>query len=193
MEVIFGGPVRDLLEPFIWKDMIVYGEICGYVDGTTKMIQKGHDYGCRPGEWKFMPYRIVTIKKNKRVEWNLDEVNNWTDSVISSFIRMGQYDQAHKLMPTTILYQGLFKNLYYDIPIDGDWNINVLERMKSDTDFLGMEKQEPLCKMKAPREGVVIRKIDDSIPRAWKLKSAAHYDLEKKSHDAGDDDIEEES
>ena len=28
---------------------------------------------------------------------------------------------------------------------------------------------------------------------SWKLKSAAHYDLERKNHDAGEGDIEEES
>ena len=65
--------------------------------------------------------------------------------------------------------------------------------MKNDKERFGMELQEPLCKMKAPREGLVIRINDDSIARAWKLKTAAHYDLERKSHDSGESDIEEES
>jgi hypothetical protein len=187
------GPVRDLLEPFIRKNMIVYGEICGYVEGTTKMIQKGHDYGCRPGQWKFMPYRIVEIRGKKRIEWDLEDVVDWTNGVIRNYVSNGEYDQAHKLIPVTIIYQGPLKKLYPDIPVDGDWNINVLERMKGDTELLGMEVQEPLCKMKAPREGVVIRKIGDEIPRAWKLKSALHYELEKKAHDSGEGDMEEES
>lgn len=187
------GPVRDLLEPYIHKNMIVYGEICGYVEGTTKMIQKGHDYGCRPGEWKFMPYRIVEIKRKERIEWDVEEVAYWTRGVKLNLQLNGRQTDSNKLVPITILYQGLFKDLYPDIKIDGDWNINLLERMKGDTKLLGMEVQEPLCKMKAPREGVVIRINNDKIPRAWKLKSAAHYDLEKKNHDAGEHDIEEES
>ena len=170
--------------------MIVYGEICGYVEGTTKMIQKGHDYGCRPGEWKFMPYRIVQIKGKKRIEWDLSDVVDWTHWVQQSLYGFAPW-LVDKIMPATILYEGPLGLLYPDIERDGDWNINLLERMKNDKELLGMEVQEPLCKMKAPREGVVIRKIGDEIPRAWKLKSAAHYELEKKSHDAGEADIEE--
>ena len=187
------GPVRDLLEPYINKNMIVYGEICGYVGGTTKMIQKGHDYGCRPGEWKFMPYRIVEIKRKERIEWDVEEVAYWTRGVKLNLQLNGRQTDSDKLVPITILYQGLLKDLYPDIEIDGDWNINLLERMKSDKKLLGMEVQEPLCKMKAPREGVVIRKVGDEFPRAWKLKSALHYELEKKAHDSGEHDMEEES
>lgn len=187
------GPVRDLLEEFIPRDTTIYGEICGYVEGTTKMIQKGHDYGCKPGQWKFMPYRIVTNYKKERIEWGVDEVIIWTNSVINKLHTEGRYSDAGKIIPMTLVYEGRFGDMYKDVPEDKNWNINILERMKNDRDIIGMECQEPLCKMKAPREGVVIRKINDNVARAWKLKSAAHYELEKKSHDAGDSDMEEES
>ena len=45
--------------------------------------------------------------------------------------------------------------------------------------------------MRAPREGIVIRKDDDPIAEAFKLKTAAHYNREAKQHDDGEVDIEE--
>lgn len=45
--------------------------------------------------------------------------------------------------------------------------------------------------MRAPREGIVIRKNDDPIAEAFKLKTAAHYNREAKQHDDGEVDIEE--
>ena len=189
------GPVRDLLEPYINKGMIVYGEIVGYVAGTTKMIQKGHDYGCKPGEWKFMPYRIEFVdRKGNRKEANLKGVITWTECLKRYIKYKGDEKGAERIMPCTLLYDGFLGDLYTDLNYDDEnWNLDLLERMKSDEKILGMELQEPLCKMKAPREGVVIRINNDDHPRAWKLKSKAHYDLEKKSHDAGEGDIEEES
>ena len=189
------GPVRDLLAPYIREGMIVYGEICGYIEGTTKMIQKRHDYGCEPGQWKFMPYRIVNVnKKGKRTEWNLSDVVRWTDWVINDMLLKDKPDDARKLMSCIILYDGRLGDLYPDLDEkDEQWSLNLLERMKKDKELLGMEIKEPLCKMGAPREGVVIRKNDDPDPQAWKLKSDAHYILERMNHDNGDEDIEEES
>lgn len=189
------GPVRDILKDYISPGMIIYGEICGYVEGTTKMIQKGHDYGCKPGQWKFMPYRISQVDKNgKHTEWNLNRVVSWTRMLKNCLMEEHKIKESEHIMECTVIYSGLLGNLYPEIDHDKeDWNINLLEKMKNDKDILGMEVQEPLCKMKAPREGVVIRINDDLIPRAWKLKSAAHYDLEKKSHDSGERDIEEDA
>ena len=189
------APVRDLLGEHIEKGMIIYGEIVGYVESTTKMIQKGHDYGCVPGEWKFMPYRIVEVdRKGNRKEWNLKEVADWTDNLKAHLATSHQYHGVKHLMTVPILYNGPFGYLYSDLNCDDEnWNLMLLEKMKNDKEILGMECQEPLCKMKAPREGVVIRINDDPTPRAWKLKSMAHYDLERKSHDTGEQDIEEES
>ena len=51
------GYINNIIEPFIPQGMSVYGEIMGYVPGSDKFIQKGHDYGCVVGECKLMPYR----------------------------------------------------------------------------------------------------------------------------------------
>lgn len=189
------GPVRDLLEGHIQKGMIVYGEIVGYVAGTTKMIQKGHDYGCKPGEWKFMPYRIVEVsRRGKRHEWNLAKVVEWTEDLKTHLAIKHKYQGVSQIMITPVLYDGLLGELYPDLNTeDENWNLNLLERMKNDKERLGMELQESFCKMKAPREGVVIRINNDEFPRAWKLKTKAHEELNKKNKDAGEHDMEEES
>ena len=63
--------------------------------------------------------------------------------------------------------------------------------MKDDKNMLGMELDEPLCKNKVPREGVVIRIEGDRFKRAWKLKCKRHYECEAKAHDNDEIDIEE--
>ena len=71
------------------------------------------------------------------------------------------------------------------------WRTKWLESMKNDKTMLEMECDEPLCKNKVPREGVVIRKCNDKVSEAFKLKSAAHYNIERKQHDKGETDMEE--
>ena len=189
------GPVRDLLADHIDPGMIVYGEIVGYVNGTTRMIQKGHDYGCAPGQWKFMPYRIVQVnRKGERKEWNLKDVVRWTEDLKDHLAIRHRGYGLNRIMSCTILYDGPLGELYPDIPVESeDWNLQLLERMKNDKERFGMELQEPLCQMKAPREGIVIRINNDEFARAWKLKTIAHEELTRKSHDAGEHDMEEES
>ena len=94
-------------------------------------------------------------------------------------------------MPLNILYHGPLKDMYDDLDVENHFHENLLERMKNDKEWLLMEKNEPMCKNKVPREGVVIRIDDDICPRAWKLKSKAHYNLEALAHDNDEVDIEE--
>ncbi len=69
------GEWNEILKNHIQQGMTVYGEIVGYVPGTTKMIQKDYDYGCQPGESKFMPYRITQeVEDGKKYEYEVFEV-----------------------------------------------------------------------------------------------------------------------
>jgi hypothetical protein len=63
--------------------------------------------------------------------------------------------------------------------------------MKKDKDLILMELDEPMCKNKVPREGVVVRIVGDKFSRAWKLKSLRHYGKEAEAHDKGEVDMEE--
>ena len=225
-EDIHGCVARDFAQ-FLSPGMTVYGEIVGYFEGTDKLIQKDHDYGCQPGHWKFMPYRITqTNQYGDVVEWEVDRVMKWTSDLI--WRCDGQHQElVDKILPMQLLYHGragdMYDNLYARVAVGlseaeyesekrrypsdelpwylqtpenyviHHWRTAWLDTMRNDTTFLGLEKREPMCKNKVPREGVVIRKCRDKQAEAFKLKSAAHYHLEMMQHDAGETDIEEES
>ena len=53
-----------------------------------------------------------------------------------------------------------------------------------------MEMDEPLCKTKVPREGFVLRKANDPVSEAWKLKTDRFKLREASQIDAGEVDIE---
>ena len=181
------GAVNDMLSPYIREGYTIYGEIVGYVPNTNKFIQKNHDYGCNVGEWKFMPYRITyTDEYSNKIEFEISEVDEWTRKLVYDHPEL-----ADKIMFLNIFYSGPFKDLYPDIEVNEQWHNNLLERMKNDKTLFLMEENEPLCKNKVPREGIVIRKQKDIFARAWKLKSKAHYAMECKSKDKGEVDIEE--
>lgn len=193
------GCVNKVFEKFLSPGMTVYGEIVGYIEGTSQMIQAKHDYGCEPGQWKFMPYRItMTDETGKKVEYNVEEVQTWIHCILDSFGNEKAYQPGAKwytykdcLMPLNILYHGPLKYMYPDLDVENHFHENLLERMKNDKTMLLMEKDEPMCKNKVPREGIVIRIDDDICPRAWKLKSKRHYNLEAEAHDKDEVDIEE--
>ena len=181
------GCVNSVFSPFIEEGLPVYGEIVGYLEGSDKMIQKNHDYGCKPGEWKFMPYRITeTDKYGNKIEWDVDKVDEWTRNLVTQ-----NPEIADKVMFLNILYYGRLGDLYPDLDTETHWHSNLLARMKADKDKFLMELDEPMCKNKVPREGVVIRKVGDPLARAWKLKSLRHYGKEAEAHDKGEVDIEE--
>lgn len=181
------GEVNEVISPYIEDGFTVYGEIVGYVPGSDKMIQKNHDYGCKRGEWKFMPYRIThTDEFGNKNEFELYEVDEWTRNLVTDHPEI-----ADKIMFLDIVYSGKLMDLYPDIPVETHWHANVLARMKTDKDRFLMEEDEPMCKNKVPREGIVVRVVGDSLARAWKLKTMRHYGKEAEAHDKGEVDIEE--
>ena len=177
------GEVNKIIEPLLDDNMTIYGEIVGYVPCTQTYIQKNHDYGCKPGEWKFMPYRINECGR----EWDVKDVINWTITHIESYPELKQY-----LMPMDLLYCGLVKDMYPQIDhTKENWKNEFLACIKNDKDRFGMELDEPLCKNKVPREGIVIRINGDQFNRAWKVKTMRHYGIEAEQHDKGEVDMEE--
>jgi hypothetical protein len=171
--------------PLLSEGMTLYGEIVGYVTGSTSMIQKGYDYGCKIGENILMPYRITTTDiDGNHTEWNLQDVYKWTLKVLEEHPEL-----EGKIKPIKILYHGRLGDLYPDLDLEQHWNQNVLSRLEEDKQF-GMEMNEPMCKTKVPREGIVIRIEDDVKAEAFKLKTTAFRLREAKQVDAGEVDME---
>lgn len=176
----------NLLYPYLIDGMEVFSEIVGYVTGSQSMIQKGYDYGCAPGTNKIMPYRITVNNPNGGVtEWDVMEVYGWTLQLLKEHPEL-----KDKVVPIDILYHGTLGNLYPDIDIADHWNENVLAAMKNDKVHFKMEENEPSCKNKVPREGIVIRIDGDDRSEAWKLKCENFKFRESTQYDAGEVDVE---
>lgn len=180
----------QVLKNYIPEGFTIYGEIVGYVPGSNKMIQKGFDYGCKPGENKLMIYRISRMYEGKKYEYNVMDVKGWTLKLIDSLKEDGLYDIADRIHIIDILYHGKLYDLYPKIKLDSDWNSNVLEAMKNDTETLGMELNEPLCRNKTPREGIVLRIDNDPINEAFKLKCLSFLSTEARNIDKSEVDME---
>ena len=183
---VWGCVNRDF-SPYISEGMTVYGEIVGYLEGSQQMIQKNHDYGCKPGCWKFMPYRITeTDEFGNKTECDIDKVDEWTRNLVAEHPEL-----ADKTMFLNIVYYGRLGDLYPDLDPTNHWHSNLLARMKTDTKRFKMEMNEPMCKNKVPREGIVVRIVGDPLARAWKLKCQSHYARECKENDEGIVNIED--
>lgn len=185
---------NDALKDFIPEGVTLYGELVGYIDGSNKCIQSKHDYGCKPGKWAVMPYRITyTNEKGDVTEASVPAVNRITREIKSQLKDAGLDDSI--LMEMEIKYQGRAGDMYnlYKGGSVSEWRQQWLEKMRNDREWLLMEESEPLCVNKVPREGYVIRIYDDPLARAWKLKSKAHFAKETAALDKGETNIEDQA
>jgi hypothetical protein len=172
------------LKPFIKKDMTIYFEIVGYVEGE-RFIQKDYNYGCKPGEHKNYIYRITTTNpQGFVVEW--------------SMLQVQQFCKANGLNAVPLLYYGRAKNLFVEFSFltetkddrDKDlWRNKFLESLTE-------KYLEKICEdcgdgKNIPDEGIVLRKESLSI-ECWKHKSSLFKLRETKLLDTEEVDIEEE-
>ena len=171
-----------LLKDLIPEGYELFGEIVGFVSGSSTYIQKNYDYGCKQGENKLMIYRITVKENDKKRELDVPEVLDFTKKLIKNHPEL-----KNKIHPIDLLYNGTLGDLYPDLDPENHWHENVLERLKND---FGMEQNEPLNIKKMPREGIVLRKDGDPVAEAFKLKTNAFLLLESKAIDKGEVDIE---
>lgn len=173
------GYWAEKLATHIPQDFCVYGEIVGYTPNGTP-IQKGYDYGCLPTDdvkSKLMVYRVT--HNDKELE-------------ISDVIAFGQYlkDKLGDIViDFPLMYHGTLAELYPEISTTEHWHENVLEALKVEKKFL-MEQLEPMCINKVPVEGFVVRKANDPIKRAFKLKCFRFLEKERAAIDNGEVDME---
>lgn len=185
----------DLLYPYLIKGMTVYSEIFGYVTGKPDKVIQGFkkgdkkvcfDYGCKPGENKITPYRITVHNNDGSVtEWEVMEVYGWTIQLLKDHPEL-----ANKVVPIDIIYHGTLGDLYPNLDRETHWNTNVVKAIREDKARFHFEEDEPLCKNKVPREGIVLRIDNDPKSEAFKLKAMKFLGKEKKAMDDGDVDIE---
>ncbi len=178
-----------LMQPHLPQGMTLYGEICGYVSGSSRMIMKNYDYGCAPGENFIMPYRItITAPDGSKSEWNATQVRDWTLRLLEQHPEL-----APRLRPLHVLYHGTLRKLYPHLDTNRFWQDAVLHELKRDKEHFGMELDEPLCSHPVPREGICIRIHNDRTPQCFKLKTTAFFHRETKLIDQGQVDYEMEA
>lgn len=175
----------EYVKPFLVKGMTIYAEIVGYLPNGG-FIQKGYDYGCvapKAGE----PYTAEKHYKVRVYRITLTNVDGITHEFSTQEVQ--QWCKYNGLTPVIQCYYGKAKDLYPDLDVANHWNENFIERLANDERFY-MEQNSPDCVNKVPHEGVVI-KIEDMIPRAWKLKCFAFLNKEQKELDSGEENIED--
>ena len=175
----------NIIFPYLDKGVTVYGEICGYLTGDAKMIQKDYDYGCRTGENLLMIYRATKHEDGVLREFSIDEIGQLTEVIKARMSDAGDKNVGRILNILNIrVWLGTVEQL---IGIGGDMR-DFPDRLAS---VCKIEDNEPLCTgHTVPREGVVVRIDGDEVAEAFKLKSLRFLEREKKAIDKGEVDME---
>lgn len=176
----------NLIFPYIPKGYTIYGEICGYLSGDAKMIQKDYDYGCQPGKNFLMPYRVTKHEDGRLVELSIEEVGELTAQMKEKMRAARDTDALFRVRNIwdVRVFVGTVEEL---IGKDGDIR-DFPDRL---SDRCKIEEREPLCRYhRVPREGVVVRIDGDEVAEAFKLKSLRFLEREKKAIDSGEVDME---
>ena len=163
----------------------------------------------------------TSLNDGNKYEWNVVEVDEWTKKLINDHPELSKNIIPFELLyhgKFKDLYPELdvdsetwYDDVLYRMKNEKKWHMEEKEPLCHKFDKQISEKEnelktckagskkykdikkelEKLVEKQAPREGVVIRIDNDIFPRAWKLKTAAHYELSKKAHDKGEIDMEE--
>jgi len=152
--------------PLLPKGVVVYGELIGWVPGTSTPIQKGYTYQVPTGEARLFVYRVSVVTEDA-----------------------GQYDMGDVAMREFCAARGLrvVPKLWEGSKAEFDPAIWMDQRF-AEQEFTGAV---PLTRESPVDEGVVIR-VEGILPRMWKLKGPEFYAHETKMLDKGQADIETE-
>lgn len=154
----------NIIYPYIPEGVTVYGEICGYLSGESRMIQKDYDYGCGVGKNFLMIYRITEHTEDGLSEYTLGMVSMFTSLLKKQMVESGD--------PNVERIFNIADVTKYHGTVDG--LVNSVDKLpEALAKKCCIEDNEPLCVNKVPREGVVVRICGDEVPKAYKLKGCA--------------------
>lgn len=148
----------------------VYYEIVGFLPSGSQ-IQKGYDYGCKPGEYKIAVYRITkTGPDGHIVEYGWQAVKERCKELNVPMVE--EY------------YFGRAADKYFIE--DENWNQQFVKALQNQY----LEKICPDCNGKKPDEGIVLR-VESLGIEVYKLKSESFLLGESKAMDDGDENLED--
>lgn len=165
------GDIAEILKPNLTEGLTFYGEAVGFTkDGGY--IQKGYDYGCKPGEFKTFIYRITfTNSSGKVFEFSAKQTKDYCSKLGLNYVPE--------------FYYGYAKDLFPEISLAEHWHENFLAKMSEEY----LEKDCDMCVSTVPAEGVVLR-IESLDIEAYKHKSFRFKEWESKQLDTGEVDLE---
>jgi hypothetical protein len=155
----------------------VYGEVVGYLPGSSSMIQKGYPYGCAVGEYKIAVYRITkTGPDGDVVEYSWQAMKERCKELDASMVQEYDYGRVSSIYAD---YTG------WNCHTQDDWRNRFMTNLKARY----LEKDATDCNGN-PDEGIVIR-IEGKDIQAYKYKSERFLLRESKAKEEEVVDIED--
>ena len=171
--------VADEIGDKIPKNYSIYGEIIGFLPSGAS-IQKGYDYGCDPGYFKFYVYKISVVNPDGKVIY-------LTDKQIEEYC-----EKIGLLYKDTFIYYGKAKDIFTLEGLSSDefsislWQNQFLNYLETTYN----EKDCYMCTNKVPEEGIVLRVENLESYNAYKLKSKRFLLMESEAQEKDEIDIE---
>lgn len=165
--------------PLLPKNVVIYGELIGWVPGTATPIQKDYTYDVPKGECHLYVYRVSVVTEDAK-QYDLGDA------------AMREFCAARGLNVVPKLWEG-YKHefdpeLWLDIRMHDNW-IDDLVDVNTGKGLLS--EPVPLAKESPVDEGIVVR-IEGILPKMFKLKGLLFFLHESKMMDTGEADLETE-
>lgn len=159
------------------KNVIVFGELVGFVPGTEAAIQKGHTYNLQPGQYELYVYRVAIITEDAELyDLSWDAVRDFCSR--HGLKHVPELDRMSKVVFDIEDYNE--KNF---------WEEQQLGRQKNDDPYIDtVIKLSPAGTGKD--EGIAIRVERGLTPEIYKYKNKSHYLYETAQLDTGEADLE---
>lgn len=149
----------------------LYYEIVGF--NKNSYIQKDYDYGCKPGEFKVIVYRITyTSPDGNVIDFTWQQIKDYCTKFGLTHAVELYYGRLDELIAREIY--SIYSEEQYTDRLIGEELLNYARRY--------LEQNCKYCFKKVPAEGIVI-KIDGLDNRVYKLKSFAFLQKESKDLD----------
>ena len=153
------------------SNVVVYGELIGWVPGTSTPIQKNYTYQVPVGECQLWVYRVSIVTEDAK-QYDLGDA------------AMREFCGARGLNVVPKLWEGYKRGFEVERWLDQRFADMVSERWMWDAPV-------PLAKESPVDEGVVIR-IEGILPKFYKAKGSRFYLHESAMLDGGQADLESE-
>lgn len=160
------------------KNVIVFGELVGYVPGTGAAIQKGHTYGVQPGQYELYVYRVAIITEDAELyDLSWDQVRDFCSR--HGLKHVPELDCMPKAVFNVMDFNE--KNFYEEDQVHRAVNG---EQLYTDQPVRLSEGGT------GADEGIAIRVERGLTPEIYKYKNKSHYLYESDQLDSGEADLE---